>query len=112
MIHTFLLTLEIQIKTQEEQERKHVASVIECYVKELDVTEEHAYDLFNKKVEIAWKEINRESLICKDVPMSVIMRVINLARVIDVLYKHQDNFTHVGEELVYLIKSLLINPMK
>ncbi|KAJ9560477.1 hypothetical protein OSB04_005637 [Centaurea solstitialis] len=97
---------------KDEQEREHVASGIDCYLKQYNVTEEHVYDLFNSKVEIAWQEMNRESLICKDVPMAINMRVINLGRVIDVLYKDQDNFTNVGEKVVYLIKSLLVNAIK
>lgn len=34
-------------KIQEEQERKHVASGIECYMKQFDVTKQHVYGLFN-----------------------------------------------------------------
>ncbi|KAI3513625.1 hypothetical protein L1887_20961 [Cichorium endivia] len=94
-----------------EQEREHVASGIECYMKEFDVAKEHVYDLFKEKVENAWKEINQESLMCKDVSMPIIMRTINLARVIEILYKYQDNFTHVGEEVRNHIKSLMLQHM-
>ncbi|KAJ9557492.1 hypothetical protein OSB04_012106 [Centaurea solstitialis] len=96
---------------KEEQERKHVASGIECYLKQFDGTEEHAHDVFSKRVEDAWKEMIRESLTCKDVPMPLIKQVINFARVIDVLYKDKDTFTHVGDEFINYIKSLLINSM-
>ncbi|CAH1443232.1 unnamed protein product [Lactuca virosa] len=94
---------------KEEQERNHVASGIECYMKQFDVTEQHVYGVFNERVEYAWKEMNKESLICKDVNMHVIMRVINLARAMDVLYKNKDHFTHVGEELISHIKSLVVD---
>ncbi|KAI7748762.1 hypothetical protein M8C21_031258 [Ambrosia artemisiifolia] len=70
---------------KEEQERSHVASSVECYVKEYNVSEEHVIDLFLEKVEYAWTEMNQESLVCKDVPMPIIMRVINLARVIEMV---------------------------
>ncbi|KAI3735798.1 hypothetical protein L6452_15313 [Arctium lappa] len=96
---------------KEEQERKHVASSIECYMKQFDGTEEHVHDLFSKKIEDAWKEMIRESLICKDVPMPVIMRLINFARAIDLMYKDRDNYTHVGDEMINHIKYLLIDPM-
>ncbi|KAI3735794.1 hypothetical protein L6452_15309 [Arctium lappa] len=96
---------------KEEQERKHVASSIECYMKQFGGTEEHVRDLFSKKVEDAWKEMIRESLICKDVPMPVIMRLINFARAIDLMYKDRDTYTHVGDEMINHIKSLLIDPM-
>ncbi|XP_076913015.1 alpha-isocomene synthase-like [Bidens hawaiensis] len=94
---------------KEEQGRTHAASGIECYMNEYGVTEQHVYDLFNKKVEEAWKEMNQESLKCKDVEMPVITRVINLARAMDVLYKTKDHFTHVDEELVSHIKSLVVD---
>ncbi|MFS8018446.1 putative alpha-isocomene synthase [Helianthus anomalus] len=94
---------------KEEQQRMHVASGIQCYMKEHDVTEQHVYDLFDEKVEEAWKEMNLESLRCKDVERPVIMRVINLARAMDVLYKNKDHFTHVDEELISHINSLVVD---
>nr|QJB23281.1 sesquiterpene synthase 1 [Atractylodes lancea] len=97
------------VSHKEEQERKHVASSVECYIKQFDVTEKDVYELFDKKVEDAWKEMNGESLMCEDVKMPVIMRVINLARAMDVLYKNKDHFTHVGEELINHIKSLVVD---
>lgn len=96
---------------QWEQERKHVASVIECYTKELDVNKEHLPGFFNEKVEDAWKEMNKESITCKDVKMTINIRVINLARIMDLLYKNKDHFTHVGEELISHVKSLLVDPI-
>lgn len=95
---------------QEEQERKHVASGIQCYMKQFDVSDEpHVFDLFNEKVEHARKEMTRESLVCNDVARPIVMRVINLARAMDVLYKNKDHYTHVGEELINHIKSLVID---
>nr|GEY44981.1 (-)-germacrene D synthase [Tanacetum cinerariifolium] len=72
---------------KEEKKRAggHVASSVESYMKQYNVTEERAYDLLNTLVEDAWKDLNRESLICKDIPMPLKMRVINLTRVIDIL---------------------------
>ena len=78
-------------KLQDEQQRNHVASVVECYMKEHDVKQvDYINNLFSKEVENAWKCMNQESLICKDIPMPLITRVINLARVIETLYKHDD----------------------
>ncbi|XP_071717084.1 alpha-isocomene synthase-like [Rutidosis leptorrhynchoides] len=94
---------------KEEQERMHVASGIQCYMKEYDVSEQHVYDVFNQKVEEAWKEMNEETMKCKDVELPIIMRVINLARAMDVLYKNKDHYTHVGPELINHIKSLMID---
>ncbi|PWA48135.1 E-beta-caryophyllene synthase [Artemisia annua] len=99
------------LANNEEKERINVASSVESYMKQYDVTEEHVHKVFHKKIEDAWKDITRESLACKDIPMLLMMRVINLARVMDVLYKHKDGFTNVGEELKDHIKSLLVHPI-
>ncbi|KAI3794694.1 hypothetical protein L1987_37327 [Smallanthus sonchifolius] len=97
---------------KEEQQRKHVASTVESYMKQNDTTkEEKVYDLLNEQVEDAWKDMNRESLICKEAPMRLIMNVINLSRSIDTLYKYEDTFTHVGEEFMDNIKSCFVHAM-
>ncbi|KAJ0786525.1 putative (-)-germacrene D synthase [Helianthus annuus] len=97
---------------KEEQKREHVASVVESYMKEHDVTEEeYVYDVFKQQVEEGWKDLNKESLKCKDVPLPLLMCVINLARVMDTLYKYDDTFTRVGEELKGHIKSLFVHAM-
>ncbi|KAM0038381.1 putative germacrene-A synthase [Helianthus debilis subsp. tardiflorus] len=97
---------------KEDKQRKHVASTVDSYLKQNDDTkEEKVFDLLNQEVEDAWKEINRESLVCKDIPLQLIMNVINLARVIDTLYKHDDNFTRVGEEFKDKIKACFVHAM-
>nr|XP_043637381.1 alpha-isocomene synthase-like [Erigeron canadensis] len=104
-------TMDDLVTREDEQERMHVASGIQCYMKEYDVSDEqHVHDLFTNKVEEAWKELNKESLTCKDVvELPIIMLVINLARVMDVLYKNKDHFTYVGHELMNHIKCLLVD---
>lgn len=78
-------------------------------MKQYDVTEEYVHDLLYKQVEDAWKDISLETLICKDVPVPLLTRVINLARVIDVLYENKNQYTNVGEEVIDLINSLLVH---
>ncbi|KAM0009057.1 putative terpenoid cyclases/protein prenyltransferase alpha-alpha toroid [Helianthus debilis subsp. tardiflorus] len=96
---------------KDERKRKHVVSTVECYMKEHDVTEEYVYDLFKQRVENAWKDMNLELLTCKDIPMVLKMRVLNLARVIEFLYKYHDCLKNVGAELQDNIKSCFINAM-
>ncbi|KAK9057258.1 hypothetical protein SSX86_022093 [Deinandra increscens subsp. villosa] len=96
---------------KEKEQRDHMVTSVECYMKEHDMKVEHVYDLFNKKIEDAWIDMNKEFLTCEDVPMALKMRVINLARIMDALYKHDDGFTNIGEELKGYIKSCLINNM-
>ncbi|KAJ9565339.1 hypothetical protein OSB04_001305, partial [Centaurea solstitialis] len=90
---------------QEEQERKHVASSVETYMKQDNVKEEDVRDYLYKKVEEAWKDINRESLVIKDVPRPLVMCVINMTRSTNYIFKDGHSFTHVGEELIDHIKS-------
>ncbi|KAI7758231.1 LOW QUALITY PROTEIN: hypothetical protein M8C21_018753 [Ambrosia artemisiifolia] len=96
---------------KEDKQRNHVASTVDSYMKQHDTKEEQVFDLLNLQVEDAWKEINQELLVCKDIPLRLIMNVINLARVIDTLYKHDDNFTRVGEEFKDNIKSCFVHAM-
>ncbi|RVW31531.1 Valencene synthase [Vitis vinifera] len=45
-----------------EQKRGHVASGIECYMKQYGASEEEVYDEFQKQVVDAWRDINEEFL--------------------------------------------------
>ncbi|XWS10463.1 hypothetical protein CRYUN_Cryun39dG0081900 [Craigia yunnanensis] len=57
-----------------ELERGHVASAVECYMKQHGVSEEKACDELNKQVDNAWKDINEELVIrpTAGVPMPVL----------------------------------------
>ncbi|KAG2683859.1 hypothetical protein I3760_10G053000 [Carya illinoinensis] len=94
-----------------EQKRGHVASAVECYMKQYGVSaEEEVYKLFRKEVSDAWKDINQGFLKPTAVPMPVLVRVLNLARVIDVVYKDDDGYTN-SHMLKDYITSLLVNPL-
>uniref|UniRef100_A0A2C9UAV1 (+)-delta-cadinene synthase n=1 Tax=Manihot esculenta TaxID=3983 RepID=A0A2C9UAV1_MANES len=95
-----------------EQKRGHVASAIECYMKQNGVSEQEARIELNKQIVDAWKDINEEWLRPSNVPMPLFTRVINLARVIDYFYKDGDEYTHVGEFMKSSIKSILIDYVK
>nr|F6M8H7.1 RecName: Full=Probable sesquiterpene synthase; Short=SmSTPS [Santalum murrayanum]AEF32537.1 putative sesquiterpene synthase [Santalum murrayanum] len=94
-----------------EQERGHVASGIECYMKQYGVTEEEAHDEFRKRLVKAWKDINEECLRPYRVPKPLLTRILNLTRVIDVIYKNEDGYTHVKKAMKDNIASLLIDPV-
>ena len=98
---------------QFEQERGHVASAVECYMKQHGVSEEKACKELKKQIENAWKDINQEMVIrpTAGVPMPVLTVILNLARVIDFLYKEGDGYTHVGKVTKTGITSLLIDPI-
>ena len=78
-------------------------------MKQHGASEQETRDEFKKQVRDAWKDINQECLMPTAVPMTVLMRILNLARVMDVVYKHEDGYTHSGTFLKDLVTSLLID---
>ncbi|XP_062011925.1 (-)-germacrene D synthase-like [Rosa rugosa] len=94
-----------------EQKRGHVASAVECYMKQYGATEEQTIIEFRKQVIDAWKDINEECLHPTPLEMPLLMRVLNLTRVIDVVYKSEDGYTHAGTILKDFVASLLIEPV-
>lgn len=96
---------------QFEQSRKHIPTSVQCYMKQYDVTKCEAYDELNKQVVSAWKDINHESLKPTQVPLPVIVRVLNFTRVEDIVYKEADNYTHAGNLMKDLIALILIDPI-
>ncbi|PRQ20470.1 putative lyase [Rosa chinensis] len=97
-----------------EQKRGHVASAIECYMKEHCATEEEATIELTKQVNNAWKDMNEgwlNSAGAANVPRALLLCIINLARVIEVIYKHEDGFTHAETGLKDIITSLLVEPV-
>ncbi|WKA11651.1 hypothetical protein VitviT2T_029130 [Vitis vinifera] len=94
-----------------EQKRGHVASGVECYMKQYGASEEEVYDKFQKQVEDACKDINEEFLRPTAVPMPLLMRVLNLSRVMYVIYTGGDGYTHVGKVMKNNVASLLIHPI-
>nr|ARE72260.2 terpene synthase [Cannabis sativa] len=94
-----------------EQERNHIPSTIECYMKQYGVSEEEACDEMNRRVVIAWKEINEEFLKPTEAASPILVRALNLARVMDLLYKNGDNYTQVGKVTKDSVAVLLIDPI-
>ncbi|XP_022929224.1 (+)-gamma-cadinene synthase-like isoform X1 [Cucurbita moschata] len=94
-----------------EQERKHVTSGVECYMEEYECSEEEVCVEFQKQVVDAWKDINEACLHPLDVPMPILMRIVNVSRVINLLYTDEDGYTNANGRTKFLIESLLVNPM-
>ncbi|KAL6315648.1 hypothetical protein AAG906_004819 [Vitis piasezkii] len=69
-----------------------------------------AYKEFHNQIVNAWMDINQNAsnLI---VPMPLLTRVLNLSRVMDVIYKEGDGYTHVGKVMKDNIGSVLIDPI-
>ncbi|CAI0380024.1 unnamed protein product [Linum tenue] len=104
-----------------EQERGHVASSVECYMKQYGVGKVEAREAINKMIEEDWKMINQELLVkqsSKDIiglefrPAKQVMSVfLGLARVMDVLYKDSDGYTHANKDTKDIITALLVTPI-
>ncbi|KAJ4821988.1 hypothetical protein Tsubulata_007541 [Turnera subulata] len=95
-----------------EQKRGHAASSVECYMKQYGVTKAEACDALKRQIEDAWKDINNEWLAnYNNIPMPLLTRVLNFTRVMDLLYKEGDEYTHVGKVMKSCVTSLFINPV-
>nr|GMC76504.1 (-)-germacrene D synthase-like [Ipomoea batatas] len=94
-----------------EQERGHVVSAVECYTKEYNVSEQEAYVEIENLISKAWKDLNQECLHPTPVPMKVLLRIMNLTRVIFLLYKDKDNYTFSQVKLKYFINTILVQPV-
>ncbi|KAF3450150.1 hypothetical protein FNV43_RR06230 [Rhamnella rubrinervis] len=99
------------VSSEFEQKRGHVATGVQCYMKEHGVSKEEVHRVFGEQIDDAWKDINQEFLKSTDIPVPFLIRVLNLSRVIDLLYKDEDAYTHVGKSLRDGITSLLIDPL-
>ncbi|GFZ04840.1 terpenoid cyclases/Protein prenyltransferases superfamily protein [Actinidia rufa] len=94
-----------------EQKRGHVASAVECYRKQHGTTEEEAIIELYKQVTHSWKDLNAECLRPTKVPMPLVARVLNLARVLYVIYQDEDGYTHSGTKVKNFVTSVLIDSM-
>jgi len=71
-------------------------------------SEEEAIFEFEKQIGDAWKDINAEMLKPTPAAMPLLVRVANLARVINVVYKNYDSYTHSRTKLKDFVTSTLI----
>ncbi|KAB1224296.1 (-)-germacrene D synthase [Morella rubra] len=94
-----------------EQQRGHVASAVECYMTQHCATEEEAINAFRRQVTDGWMIINKECLHPTAIPMPLITRILNLTRVLHIVYKDRDGYTDSVTGLKDYVASLLVNPV-
>ncbi|CAN1846046.1 Probable terpene synthase 3 [Linum perenne] len=93
-----------------EQKRGHVASSVECYMKQYDVSRDVAVEALNGMVEDDRKDINHEPrgggglVVSKD----VLSMFVGLGKVMDVLYKDSDGYTFSGTDTKRMMTALLV----
>nr|WNI01939.1 terpene synthase [Psidium guajava] len=96
-----------------EQSRQHADSAVQCYMRQHGVTEREVESDLRKQVEDAWKDVNEECLHPTAVAMPLLMWILNLTRVMDVLYKDGgDHYTNPHITLKDHIKSMLMDPVQ
>ncbi|XP_030478491.2 germacrene-A synthase-like [Cannabis sativa] len=96
-------------KFEEDDYEEH--SAVECYMIEHGVCEEEAYDELNKLIMNAWKEINEEFVMPTEVASPILLRALNFCRVMDLIFKFGDGYTHVGKVTKDIVAALLIHPI-
>ncbi|XP_044496800.1 (-)-germacrene D synthase-like [Mangifera indica] len=77
-----------------EQKRGHVASAIECHMKEHGVSEEETIKVFREQIANGWKDINEAFLKPTAAPVPLLDRILNLSRAADFIYKDDDCYTN------------------
>ncbi|KAK1408564.1 hypothetical protein QVD17_40445 [Tagetes erecta] len=78
---------------QFERERGQSATSIDAYMKTYGVLEMEAIDELKKMIENAWEDINEGCLKPRQVSMDLLAPILNLARMIDVVYRYNDGLT-------------------
>ncbi|KAK6775234.1 hypothetical protein RDI58_026235 [Solanum bulbocastanum] len=78
--------------------RGQIATGIECYMRDYGVSAEEAMNKFQEMGETSWKDVNEGILRLVPVSTEILTRILNLIRIVDVIYKpNQDGYTHPGE---------------
>ncbi|CAJ2652662.1 unnamed protein product [Trifolium pratense] len=99
------------VTSEFEQKRGHVSSFVECYMEQYEISRQAAIQEGQRRIVDAWKDMNEECLRPTKVPMPFLTRILNICRVMEVIYKDKDNFTNTEGELKTFIKALLVDPV-
>ncbi|KAL3500442.1 hypothetical protein ACH5RR_039535, partial [Cinchona calisaya] len=91
-------------------EKERSSTAIECYMNHYNVSEEEAMNKLEDITQEAWEDINEEFLKPAAMPREMVMVLLNLARMIDVAYKHrEDGFTDPIKVLKPHIVAVLVD---
>ncbi|WOG86218.1 hypothetical protein DCAR_0205419 [Daucus carota subsp. sativus] len=95
---------------EDEKKREHVATSILCYTKEHGGTKDEACAELYRRIENAWKDANEALLKPSPVSVEVLMRPLNMMRMIDVTYKYDDGYTN-PHALKEAVEAMFVEPM-
>ncbi|OEL30914.1 (E)-beta-farnesene synthase [Dichanthelium oligosanthes] len=94
------------VSHEREQASDHVVSTVQTCMKEYGLTVAQANEKLGETVEEAWMDIVQECLDQKH-PMAILEKAVNLARVMDFMYKTGDAYT-LSHNLKDLMTSLYV----
>lgn len=80
-------------------------------MEEHGVSRLEACQKIREMVTSAWKDINKFCLKPIPFPLSLLLRVVNLTRVIEVIYLHGDGYSNSLGETKEMISAMLVNPI-
>ncbi|KAF7112783.1 hypothetical protein RHSIM_RhsimUnG0193200 [Rhododendron simsii] len=76
-----------------EDERSHVTTGVDCYMKQYGVSRPEAIGELLKIIENAWIDINEEMMRPTMISRDLVIRVLNFTRLYGVVYKYNDGYT-------------------
>ncbi|KAG9444303.1 hypothetical protein H6P81_015643 [Aristolochia fimbriata] len=97
------------VSSEFEQKRGHVASAVQCYVKEQGLSEEEACKKLREMTDIAWKDINEACLEPAPFPVPLLQRIVGLARVMEDLYQYGDGLSFSNTYTKEKVAVMLVN---
>ncbi|WZY73664.1 hypothetical protein YC2023_005904 [Brassica napus] len=93
---------------EQELSRGQVANGVNCYMKQHGVTKEAAVEVLRKMEPGNYKIMMEEFVSSKAMPRQILVRAVNIARVMDLYYKDGDGYSHPDQNLKDLIVSLFL----
>ncbi|XP_058072971.1 beta-cubebene synthase-like isoform X3 [Magnolia sinica] len=99
------------LKEALEQKRQHVASAVECCMKEHGISYQESIQKLREEVASGWKDINKECLKPTPVPTAVMNVILNFTRVLEIIYQHRDGYTDSSFETKERIILLFVDPI-
>ncbi|CAH2053708.1 unnamed protein product [Thlaspi arvense] len=96
---------------EQEVARGEVANGVHCYMKQHGVSKEAAIEELTKMERENYKIMMEEFMTSKAVPRQILVRLVNIARVIDLYYKNGDGFGQPDQQFKDLLASLFLQPI-
>ncbi|XP_074311025.1 sesquiterpene synthase 2-like [Silene latifolia] len=94
-----------------EQDRGHVASAVECYMKQFGVTQKEAYEKLFLIVENAWMDLKEEIFRPTAVPMELLTRVLNQCRALYDFYATGEDGYTMNQLMQGQVEAVLKSPI-